>query len=167
MGGLREVVTYRLTVERPRTLPVGCELTLINPKTGASRDFKGADTTAAKRTYQVPNRDWIWSVNDPRCVVTREFDAGELTLPYDHPLAVGDTAAFEVSGVVRVKITGTGGQGECRLELRSVATGEVLDSDTLTAKTAALAGQAAELDPNGTSPVYVATPYCAIRITEA
>lgn len=100
-------------------------------------------------------------------MVTEEAGAGQRTLPFDQPLGAGDTDAFDPSGAVQVTITDTGGQGECRLELRSVATGEILDAGALRTKGETLVGQSVELDPRGSPSVYVATPFCAIRITQA
>jgi hypothetical protein len=100
-----------------------------------------------------------WTANDPGCLVIQRSGAGKAVLPFAHERG-GDTDAFEAAGPVAVEVVNFYGNPECKFELHDAADGRLLDFDSVRQ-----GGGTLLLDPGGRSQVYLASLYCAARLS--
>ena len=99
---------------------------------------------------------------DEGCIGMVSEGPGKATLPFTQPVSTGDTDAFEPQGSVRLTVTDFSGSPSCEVRLVSVDTGRPVELATLTPKQASTV-----LDPQGSTPVYLADPECTVRVSDA
>lgn len=112
------------------------------------------------KTLQVrESGSFRWSANDPGCQVVVRAGPGEAELPFGHD-AGGDTDAFGIEGRVVVEVLDFNGNSECEFVLHDAADGRQLDLRSVPE-----GGDRVSLDPGRQSQVYLANPYCTVRVT--
>ena len=137
----------------------GCDITTTN----ADGEGRNVTEVYGTKSFQVAGRGrFRWTSNDPGCIVVQRKGPGKATLPFTQPVSTGDTDAFEPQGSVRLTVTDFSGSPSCEVRLVSVDTGRPVELATLTPKQASTV-----LDPQGSTPVYLADPECTVRVSDA
>jgi hypothetical protein len=138
----------------------GCDVTLT-PTRGGSEPRQWLDLYGPHLSYQIPESGTFrYDVSDPACLVLAVDGAGQTKVPFTFRAGIGDTAAFAPAGKVRVEVLDFSGNSSCEPELRAVSDGRVLDFGTMEKGSGPLT-----LDPQGEKQVYVAMPYCGLRVS--
>jgi hypothetical protein len=140
---------------------VGCDVTVTNTRSGDQRAWTGQ--YGAFTSYQMHDSgSFRYGVNNPGCLVVQHSGAGSVTLPFSWKPGTGDTDAFRTTGPVQVTVLDFAGNSSCDPELHAVKDGRILDYGTVEK-----GGGPLSLEPQGETLVYVAEPYCGLRMTAA
>ena len=130
-------------------------------RTGDQRVWKGL--YGQFLSYQMHDSgSFRYSVNDPGCLVVQHSGAGSVPLPFSWKPGTGDTDAFRTKGPVQVTVLDFAGNSSCDPELHAVKDGRILDYGTVEK-----GGGPLSLDPQGETLVYLAIPYCGVRVAAA
>ena len=140
---------------------VGCNVTVTNTGSGDQRVWTGL--YGSYSSYQMHDSgSFRYGVNDPGCLVVKHSGAGSVPLPFSWKPGTGDTDAFRTKGPVQVTVLDFAGNSSCDPELHAVNDGRILDYGTVEK-----GGGPLSLDPQGETLVYLAIPYCGVRVAAA
>jgi Caspase domain len=135
----------------------GCDVTV----TGAGKPVPVASPTEVYSPLAVQVREsgtFTWTTNSAGCIVLHRPGAGAAQLPFVTTTR-GDTDAFAVQGPVTVQVLTDNGNGTCGFVLH-----DATDGRPVAIASAAPSAAAATLDPAGSTSVYLANPYCDVRV---
>ncbi len=139
----------------------GCNVTVTNTRSGDQHVWKGL--YGSFLSYQMHDSgSFRYDVNDPGCLVVQHSGAGSVSLPFSWKPGTGDTDAFRTKGPVRVTVLDFAGNSSCDPELHAVKDGRTLDYGTVEK-----GGRPLPLAPQGETLVYLAIPYCGVRVVAA
>jgi hypothetical protein len=148
---------WRLVVHNDGSVSDGCTVALVNQDTKEtwSNGYPVYETAsflmAQAGTFQ-------WSA-DSGCTVFSRSGPGNLTLPAVVD-GVGTSDAFKPPAMITVRVKDFHGNAGCKLELRDVATGDVVDIGELNKQ-----NDSVTLQPQGRSQVYLVNGFCAVQVS--
>jgi hypothetical protein len=163
-GGAQPTATGQFTEEAPWRLVIrndgsstACTIMLLNRDTQEtwSNRYPVYDTAS----FLIPQGGTFrWSI-EPGCTVVSRPGPGSLGLPAVVD-GVGTSDAFAPPPAIMVSLKDFHANYRCRLELRDVATGTVVDIGELTAQQ-----EKVTLRPQGRSLVYLVNDACAVQVS--
>lgn len=154
-GEFTEEAPWRLVI-RNDGLSTGCTITVVNRDT--RENWSNAYPVYDTASFLIPDGGTFrWSV-ESGCTVVSRPGAGSLRLPAVID-GVGTSDAFKPPAVISVSLKDFHGNYRCRLELRDVATGTIVDIGELNAQQEKVA-----LQPHGRSLVYLVNDACAVQV---
>jgi len=153
----KEEGPWRLVVHNDGSASDGCTVTLVNGDTNESWS-NGYPVYETSSFLIAGAGTFRWSA-DSGCTVLSRSGPGNLTLPAVVD-GVGTSDAFKAPEMITVRVKDFHGNAGCKLELRDVATGTIVDIGELNKQK-----NSVTLQSQGRLQVYLVNDACAVQVS--
>jgi hypothetical protein len=154
---IKEEGPWRLVVRNDGTASDGCTITLV--KSDTNETWSNGYPVYETASFLIPQAGTFrWSA-ESGCTVVSRSGPGNLTLPAVVD-GVGTSDAFKPPAMITVRVKDFHGNQRCKLELRDVAAGTIVDIGELNKQT-----DSVTLQTQGRSQVYLVNDACAVRVS--
>jgi hypothetical protein len=162
-NGAQSPASNEFTEETPWRLVVrddgssnGCTVTLVNRDTNET--WSNGYAVYGTESFLMQAGTFRWSA-ESGCTVVSRPGPGSLTLPAVVD-GLGTSDAFKPPAMITVRVKDFNGNAQCKLQLRDVATGTVVDIGELNKQK-----DSVTLQPQGRPLVYLVNDACAVQVS--
>jgi len=153
---IKEEGPWRLVLRNDGTAADGCTITL---KSDTNETWSNGYPVYETASFVIPQAGTFrWSA-ESGCTVVSRSGPGNLTLPAVVD-GVGTSDAFKPPAMITVRVKDFHGNQRCKLELRDVAAGTIVDIGELNKQT-----DSVTLQTQGRSQVYLVNDACAVQVS--